>query len=273
MIVSRIYLKSDAEFSSLFHSSHSQSEFASLLGIPNLGGGTYFLLKKRCDDLGLNRQKQWEGAKRLFGSNRYTPDEAYFALNTAHTEKDTRERLLKEGLLPNRCAICGNPGVWRGKSLGLEVDHINGDHFDNRVANLRLLCPNCHSQTSTYSGRNVKRKAVSTLPKNHNFLWASLPGEEKKKPEYFCQRCGRRITRFSSSHLCARCASYASRKVKRPNAETLFLAVYQDGIHASARHYGVSDGALRKWLEAYSLPLSVREIQKEGAKRGLKKRC
>jgi len=52
------------------------------------------------------------------------------------------------------CTECGITN-WNGKDIVLEIDHINGDNTDNRIENLRYLCPNCHSQTSTYKGRNI----------------------------------------------------------------------------------------------------------------------
>ncbi|NCB78577.1 MAG: HNH endonuclease [Bacilli bacterium] len=56
---------------------------------------------------------------------------------------------------PQKCEICGCSNIWNDKILKLEVDHVNGDRSDSRKCNLRLLCPNCHSQTDTF--RNTKR--------------------------------------------------------------------------------------------------------------------
>ncbi|MFJ4519453.1 HNH endonuclease signature motif containing protein [Streptomyces sp. NPDC088810] len=59
--------------------------------------------------------------------------------------------------LPERCARCGTEPVWRGRPLPLEVDHLNGDWRDNRIENLRFLCPNCHATTDHYRGRGKGR--------------------------------------------------------------------------------------------------------------------
>lgn len=64
-----------------------------------------------------------------------------------------KNRVLKSNLLEYKCAICGITH-WNNQPLTLQLDHINGDNRDNRIENLRLLCPNCHSQTETFCGKN-----------------------------------------------------------------------------------------------------------------------
>ena len=64
-----------------------------------------------------------------------------------------KNRLLKENILENKCSICGID-EWQGKEISLQLDHIDGDNHNHRLENLRLVCPNCHSQTDTYCGKN-----------------------------------------------------------------------------------------------------------------------
>lgn len=62
-----------------------------------------------------------------------------------------KRKLVKFKMIDNSCAVCGMQGLWQNRPLALQLDHINGNHRDFRLENLRLLCPNCHSQTETFS--------------------------------------------------------------------------------------------------------------------------
>lgn len=71
-----------------------------------------------------------------------------------------KKNLIRFNLLENKCNICGLPPIWNEQPLMLQLDHINGISYDNRLENLQIVCPNCHTQTDTYSGRNKKNGAV-----------------------------------------------------------------------------------------------------------------
>ena len=82
--------------------------------------------------------------------------------STCKNNQHLKRRLLKAGLLVNHCYRCGLGPVWQGEPLVMILDHMNGDTFDYRIENLRLLCPNCNTQQKTFAGRN-KGRYRSTL--------------------------------------------------------------------------------------------------------------
>jgi hypothetical protein len=99
----------------------------------------------------------------LRGGNKNAPAKIILndILNGAHPHFQTyklKNRLLKAGILENCCSICGI-NIWNQKSINLELDHIDGNRVNHLLSNLRLLCPNCHSQTETYKSKNraIKR--------------------------------------------------------------------------------------------------------------------
>lgn len=88
---------------------------------------------------------------------RLEPLEAILAAGRRRSRQHVKTRLLLAGLKTEECESCGL-GSWRGKPLSLELHHVNGDGHDNRLENLRLLCPNCHSQTDTWGARNKGKR-------------------------------------------------------------------------------------------------------------------
>jgi hypothetical protein len=126
-----------------------------------VGGGQHILIKKHIARLGLDTSHfTGQGWNRGNHSKFLHPfpakplaeilakDSSY--LNTVSLKR----RLIREGFLRNECDECSGSPFWRGKPLVLRLDHVNGDRTDNRLQNLRLLCPNCDSQTETFAGRN-----------------------------------------------------------------------------------------------------------------------
>lgn len=106
--------------------------------------------------INFNEFKTISEKKSQKGNPKYSLEEILIE-NSSYTNRTRLKiRLLKEHLIEYKCAICGNKGEWNNQPLTLQLDHINGINNDNRIENLRFLCPNCHSQTETYSGRNKR---------------------------------------------------------------------------------------------------------------------
>jgi hypothetical protein len=98
----------------------------------------------------------WHDARRrgiLNTRTPFTPIEELLVAGRPRNRGHLRARLLKAGLKEERCEIC-DLDEWRGQPLRVTLHHVNGDPYDNRLENLAFLCPNCHSQTSNFGGRN-----------------------------------------------------------------------------------------------------------------------
>lgn len=87
------------------------------------------------------------------GKKRWTYEEI-FVVGSAIPRPSLSRYVERFNVLPYQCVGCGNTGVWNGVKLRLSVDHIDGVSDNNTVTNLRYLCPNCHSQTDTFGGKN-----------------------------------------------------------------------------------------------------------------------
>jgi Zn finger protein HypA/HybF involved in hydrogenase expression len=154
------------------------------------------------------------------------PLEQVLVENSYYTRALLKPRLVSEGLLEEKCECCGIGSEWNGKPLSLQLDHKNGINDDNRLENLRFLCPNCHSQTDTFGARNHKKK---------------------EKP--VCKNCGGPVNKKAVTGFCIKCHGIRNRKIERPSKDILLKQVEELGYAKTGRLYGVSDNAIRKWLK------------------------
>lgn len=156
-MTNRIYELTDEQFISLVKGSGNISEVLFKLGYTIKGNSWAFsLVRRRMEDLKLD-STMFKGKSALKTPVEQQVDPArLFKENSKHNRCVARRYILKHNLIPYQCAICGAV-EWQGKTLSLELDHINGINNDNRLENLRFLCPNCHSQTTTYGSRNQQR--------------------------------------------------------------------------------------------------------------------
>ena len=157
-MTNKIYELTDEQFVEIIKNSTNIAEVLFKLGYTTKGNSWgYSQVKQRMLDLNLN-QGDFKGksafVKRL--EEQTVDSNKLLKENCKHTRTVLRRCIIKNNLLPYRCAICG-VCEWNGKTLSLELDHINGVNNDNRIENLRFLCPNCHSQTTTYGSRNQQK--------------------------------------------------------------------------------------------------------------------
>jgi Zn finger protein HypA/HybF involved in hydrogenase expression len=162
--------------------------------------------------------------------------------NSTYTSRDNiKKRLLKKNLLKYECSHC-SISDWNEKPLSLRLEHINGVNNDHRIENLCLLCPNCHSQTSTYAGRNKK-------PKSPKHPKPPKPKSIRKiKPKNHCTDCSKEISKVSVR--CKPCAGKFREptKISWPTNEALLKMIKDSNYTQVGRKLGVSDNAVRKRL-------------------------
>ncbi len=135
---------------------HSMRQTLVTLGVAPYGGN-YDVLRKAISHFGVDTShftgQAWNRGKRLKPRR---PINSYLENRFPIQSHKLRRRLIGESIFAHECSMCGGC-TWLGHPIPLELDHINGDRHDNRLTNLRLLCPNCHATTPTYRGKNRSR--------------------------------------------------------------------------------------------------------------------
>ena len=120
-------------------------------------GGNYEQVQKYIAQLNLDTS-HFTGQGHLRGKTHdYTkkPLSHYLVKGKYTGSHKLKLRLIAEGVLEHKCACCGIT-EWNGLPTPIELEHKDGDHHNNELSNLELLCPNCHAQTSTYRGKNIR---------------------------------------------------------------------------------------------------------------------
>lgn len=189
-------------------------------------------------------QKAYEYKKRI----REYKNGAYDYSPSSYVPKWLRRYILQK--FDNKCSKCGwsevNP--YTGK-IPLEIEHIDGNSANNKEENLDLLCPNCHSLTTTYKGANKGNGRNHRMQRYYNEKNGIFP--EKVIPKLNnCVDCGVDIS--INSTRCPNCDKLKQRKVaNRPPLEQLLKDVEETNFVQTGKKYGVSDNCIRKWIKQY----------------------
>jgi hypothetical protein len=216
--------------------SYSYAEALRRLGMCERGG-SWKILKKWVGIWGIPtghfdpRRGPAEAAR-----GRATPLEELLVVGSTMGSAKLKERLYAAGLKERRCELCGQGEEWQGRRMSLVLDHVNGERHDNRLANLRVVCPNCNATLDTHCGRKLRVARD-------------------------CRHCGRAFFPYEQrqrfcSHACYGAAQRGTgrpgiRRVERPPLDALLADVAALGWAGTGRKYGVSDNAVRKWVRWY----------------------
>lgn len=182
-----------------------------------------------------------QGTKGLCNNknNKYVPATLYLDNSKRIKSHRLKLKLIKDKIKEYKCERCGR-SEWEGEPIPLELHHINGNHYDNHLENLQILCPNCHSLTY-----NNVSKALRIINKEVTISIGSRNKKLLTAEEYAAAKRKAGETMYKNK---------TGRKVNRPETYELFKKEMDElnwNYCAMGRKYNVSDNAIRKWEKQY----------------------
>ena len=183
-----------------------------------------------------------------------------------YSNANLRKRLIECGLKENKCENpeCGLT-EWHGKPIVCELHHIDGNHYNNNLDNLQMLCPNCHSQTNSFrkTKNSIKKEEEK---KDYTYVDEIAKKKQDKKMyskkqktehiEKYCKHCGKKLSNNKKEFCDTECYNaYRAERSRRPNVLELIgvLKKYNNNLTAVGKHYGVSDNSVKKWKILYKI--------------------
>lgn len=227
-------------------------EIARVLGVK------YTTLNKYLKEFGINYEgnPNRKGIPHLEG--RTLMDE-YFNGNRNVSASTLRRKLIENGLKEKRCECCGLT-EWMGKKIPLELHHINGNHNDNRLENLQILCSNCHSLAHDYSNSINKPKNVvnitlleKCLSNNNNIKKQKKEKKKKENTIRYCKHCGKELKSNQKNYCSQSCAHTHVAKIPSESELLNKLNEFNWNKTKTGKYFDVSDNAVNKWIKKYNI--------------------
>lgn len=208
------------------------------MGIESVGGEDYKEIRQLAQELGVELKFTYKRNTMCSYHPRIETKDILVKDSTYKDATKLKKRLIEEGLKKYRCEGCKRT-EWEGVPIPLQIHHVNGVHNDNRLENIQLLCPNCHSLTDTYAGKNANRENSTKYVKKEKVKKC-----DNKSPiasiSYFAEK------RFENTH---------------PSKETLINDFKElKSFVKVGKKYNVSDNGIRRWCEHYNLPTSKKYL-------------
>lgn len=237
---------SDAEFINAVKSSQSVAEALRIMGLPT-HGSFYKFFKIRVEKLELDTahftgQAYLKGKTHNWSTSKISLEDILIENSTRVFRDSFKKRILDEGLIESKCSKCGLIDTWQAEPITLQIDHINGNPFDHRLSNLRLLCPNCHSQTPTYGSKNISKKNLKQKIKTHK-VCIVCGGICKNRKAKYCESC------YALKRKDLQSPYDRKKKIDWPPIQELLDRLAKSNYFRLAKELGVSDNAIRKHIK------------------------
>lgn len=194
---------------------------------------------KYCGNQG---RKGFSFPERKTSINKYLNNEVIVSNSTL------RKRLIEEGLKDNKCECCGL-SIWMDKPIPLELHHKDGNHYNNNLTNLAILCSNCHMQAHNYSNISLNKDFSLKKRKPITRMFNKI---RNSKELHKCEYCGKDTS--IKNKFCSNECYRLSRRCNIPDVASLISKFKELKSFVSvSKFYGVSDNAVRKWCKNYNI--------------------